>query len=560
LSSVVKSVASTEDIVTAISSETATVHAMLERRRAVYTLSILMLATVALHWPTYISIVQIWLRSETFMHGFLILPISAFLIWRRRAALHAVDLKPYLPGLLAVFAASIAWWVSDFLGLQVGKQFAAVALMPLFVLTLAGKSFAREIAFPLGYLVFAVPFGEAAIPYLIDFTASFTVTALQFTGIPVLRDGAFFSIPTGNFEVATTCSGIRYMLASLAIGTLYGYMTYSSLRKRLAFFLFALLLPIVANGLRAFGIVLLAYYSNMKIAVGVDHLIYGWIFFGFIILLMLWTGERFRDKPFVAAAEDDKMQCLPRGGGLEPGHGFAAVALATMALGALGPALPVISLWFEPGVGAAGIPVQAGSWRAAGLPNEGWKPLYFGATTEFEQSYVMGTNRVDLAVFRYDTQEQGVELANAANKIADPHDWHFGKVADGQLDIAGETTVPFRETTIHRPGAVRLVWSWNEVNGDQVAGDLETKLREVESLLSLRRPVSAAIIVSMPVVDDAERTRATLKAFLASTWHAVHECLYPTNSGRFTCMLDDGAPSAIPTENQIRDSSVAKDR
>lgn len=528
-----------------------------ERKRTLWAVLAVLLAAVALHYSTFASMVGIWLRSATFLHGFLILPMSAFLIWRRWPVLRNVELKPYFPGLPAVFAASVLWWVCDFLGIQVGQQFMSVALLPLLVLTLTGTSFTREIAFPLAYLVFAVPFGEAVIPYLIDFTAYFTVHALHITGIPVLRDGAFFSIPSGNFEVAKACSGIRYVLASLAIGTLYGYLIYSSLRKRLAFFLFALLLPIVANGVRAYGIVLLAHYSNMKIAVGVDHLIFGWIFFGFVMLLLFWIGDRFRDRAVIGA---DEMQCPPHGGATAPLRGVAAVAAAAIALAAVGPLLAEASSRLEAGRGAAGIPRQAGEWRAAGVPDAAWQPVYVGATAKLVQSYAMGAERVDLAVIRYDMQKQGVELANAVNEVADRRDWRFGKVTDSQFDVDGATAVAYLETTIHRPGTTRLVWSWNEVNGEPVAGNLETKLREAASLLSLRQPVSAAIIVSMPVVDDAERTRATLKAFLASSWQAIHDCLYAANQVESACLHDDSGQPAIRTENQTDNGSVAKDR
>ena len=103
-------------------------------------------------------------------------------------------------------------------------------------------------AFPLAYLLLAVPFGEALIPPLIDFTADFTVTALQLTGIPVYREGSFFTIPSGNWSVVEACSGLRYLIASFTLGTLYAYLTYRSLKRRLIFIALSVIVPIIANG------------------------------------------------------------------------------------------------------------------------------------------------------------------------------------------------------------------------------------------------------------------------------------------------------------------------
>ena len=49
--------------------------------------------------------------------------------------------------------------------------------------------------------------------------------------------------------------------------------------------------PIIANWVRAYAIVMLGHLSNMRLAVGVDHLIYGWLFFGLVMALLFWLGS-----------------------------------------------------------------------------------------------------------------------------------------------------------------------------------------------------------------------------------------------------------------------------
>ena len=81
----------------------------------------------------------------------------------------------------------------------------------------------------------------------------------------------------------------------MATGTAFAFVAYTDWKKRVLFILAAIVTPIIANGIRAFGIVLIAHYSNMQLAVGVDHFIYGWFFFGIIMLLLFWVGSQFAD-------------------------------------------------------------------------------------------------------------------------------------------------------------------------------------------------------------------------------------------------------------------------
>src|SRR5258706_16017176 len=144
------------------------------------------------------------------------------------------------------------------------------------VLAIWGREVAGAIGFPLGFLVLGVPMGEGLIPPMMDWTADFTVRALQFSGIPVFREGLFFTIPSGNWSVVEGCSGVRYLIASLTVGVLFAYLSYRRTWKRLLFAAMSIVVPIIANGMRAYLIVMIAHLSNNQLAHGVDHFIYGW--------------------------------------------------------------------------------------------------------------------------------------------------------------------------------------------------------------------------------------------------------------------------------------------
>ena len=115
-----------------------------------------------------------------------------------------------------------------------------------------GLRWAKILAFPFAILFFAVPFGEVLVPMLMQWTADFTVVALKVSGVPVFREGQNFVIPSGSWSVVEACSGVRYFLASLFVGALYAWQMYRSPLRRALFLLASIVVPIVANWVRAY--------------------------------------------------------------------------------------------------------------------------------------------------------------------------------------------------------------------------------------------------------------------------------------------------------------------
>lgn len=257
---------------------------------------LIIIAWALVYQEAIMGMETIWSRSDTFAHGYFILPISIWLLWRDKENLLASQIQStWLP--LPILAGSLFVWLFSYAAdINVLGQLSAVVSLICLIWLMVGNKVAWRYKFPLAYLLFAVPMGENLIPWLQDVTAWFTVAFLKLNGIPVYVDGLYIQIPSGMFEVAVACSGIRYLIASVAVGTLFSYLTYNKTHKQVVFIIFSMLLPILANGIRAYGIVAIAYYSDMKYATGVDHLIYGWLFFGAVIMLMFWVGGLFADK------------------------------------------------------------------------------------------------------------------------------------------------------------------------------------------------------------------------------------------------------------------------
>ncbi|MBK7768790.1 MAG: exosortase A [Sulfuritalea sp.] len=224
---------------------------------ALATLAAALLVLLGLYYETALAMVRIWARSDTFAHAFLVPPITLWLIWEKRHVLARQSPRPCLWLALPLAGLCFGWLLGEMAAVNALTQLAFTCMVILAVPLVIGLPAARLIAFPLGFLLFAVPIGEFVMPTLMDWTAEVTVIALRASGIPVYQEGLHFVIPSGRWSVVEACSGVRYLLASLTVGTLFAYLNYRSPKRRLIFVGVSILVPVVANWIRAYIIVML---------------------------------------------------------------------------------------------------------------------------------------------------------------------------------------------------------------------------------------------------------------------------------------------------------------
>jgi EpsI family protein len=160
----------------------------------------------------------------------------------------------------------------------------------------------RAMLGPLSFLLFTIPVASSFVPLLMDWTAHFVVLGLRASGIPVWQEGTSFVIPTGRWSVIEWCSGVRYLSVSAFAGAVFAYVTFTSWKKRALLVAVAIVLPLLANWLRAYTIVLVAHLSNNKYGVVVGHLTLGWIIFAICVFIIFSVGARYRDPPRVFPA------------------------------------------------------------------------------------------------------------------------------------------------------------------------------------------------------------------------------------------------------------------
>ncbi|MHB1246443.1 MAG: exosortase A [Sulfuriferula sp.] len=465
-------------------------------------------------YSTSASTVAIWDRSETYTHGFLIFPISAWLIWRRRSELACLAYQPEWRGLILLLLLSAGWLFAHSGGVLVGEQLMLVAMIPAAVWTILGSRAVWAMAFPLAFLLLAVPMGEALIPHLMVFTANFTVKALQLTGMPVYQEGTFFTTPTGQWSVVEGCSGLRYLIASFTLGTLYAYLTYRSSTRRILFAIAAIIVPVIANGLRAYMIVMIAVLSDMKLALGFDHLIYGWVFFGVVMLLLFWIGGFWREdeKSIVPTA-----QVLAHDAPAAPLSKVALAAILSIAVALTG---HVYAAWLDgklvlPQGLQIAPPVQANGWTLETTPFTDWHPHYVGPDAEHAMYYRKGNQQVMVYLAYYSTQRQGAEQITSQNYMIRQKDPEWFNMGETNIaPKAGAQPAEVIQAKLHSVKQNLLVWRWNQLDGRDTTNDYLAKLLLASERIMGRRDDGAAIVIATPYANDLAQAQPVLREFM----------------------------------------------
>lgn len=510
-------------------------------RTSLPALILVLTAVCVLYRDTILAMVAIWYRSETFTHGFVVLPIVLWLVWRRRQELAALTPRTNRWMLIPLAGLALVWLLGELVAINSVTQLAVVAMLVACVPAVLGFSVAGAIAFPLAFMFFSVPIGEFMLPQLMDWTADFTILLLRASGVPVLREGLNFVIPTGSWSVVEACSGVRYLIASLTVGTLYAYLNYQSTQRRVLFILVSILVPIVANWLRAYMIVMLGHLSGNTIAVGVDHLIYGWVFFGFVIVLMFLIGARWSEPE-----PELRIQPSAASPSATPEGMSAALSNGSMALAII---LVVVLPWFAiKGLALDGdaatpqfklaVPLP-GPWKVVDNSDMVFRPRFENPSAEAEHVLVKDGQHVGMYIGYYRNQDYGRKLVSSSNGLihSGNRQWALATNTKGSFNIDGEK-VEFRGAEVRRFTAAAgnsadrlLVWQVYWINGRLTSSDYWAKIYGAVYQL-LGRGDDSAVIVVYTAKDRSDGAQERLGSFLSTNFGAIDAALRAARDGR----------------------------
>jgi exosortase A len=479
-----------------------------DNNRTLALIFIMTLAVPALMFQTTLDMANVWWVNETFAHGFLVFPIALWLIWDRRRHLTHLQPSPEPLFYIVTLLGLCVWFISALIDIKALMQLSMIGIILSLALATLGRTVFLYLLFPFLYLLFAVPIGQGLIPPLMELTAHNTVFLVKLTGVPIYQEGLHFVLPSGQWSVVEECSGVRYLIATLTLGVAYAYLTYASLKKRLIFIGIAIVVPIVANSLRAFMIVMLGHISGMKLAVGADHLLYGWVFFGIVIFILFYIGSYWRD----SKRDFDDRAPAPCGSKKSRALQYLTVSLAVVALFQFSfDRMKQEAAEYTPPTGIELEINDPTAWKHQPGTSPYWQPVIHNPDIQISKTYSNNLNSVQLDIGYYFTQRNGHETVSSANKLVNSvGDDKWKLISSSKFDTS---RFPVREAAVLGGNKRILTWQWYRMGDFQTSSPYRAKLYEAYLQIFSDRSDGAYIVLSTPLLEDIGASRQALSEF-----------------------------------------------
>lgn len=215
-------------------------------------------------------------------HGFLVLPVAAWLVWQKRDELARLTPQPSWWGL-----AVLAWAGMQMILAEIGAELflartAFVISIAGAVLLIWGRQHLRVLAFPIGLLLLMVPiptvvYNEVTFPLQL-LASSAGAFLVKLCGLPAERLGNVLVVAGHPLLVAEACSGIRSLLTLLFVALVYGAFTEKNSAVRCVLAVATVPVALAANAVR---VALTGIVANWKpaLAEGFAHEASGWVIF-----------------------------------------------------------------------------------------------------------------------------------------------------------------------------------------------------------------------------------------------------------------------------------------
>ncbi|WP_158306760.1 exosortase [Alteromonas naphthalenivorans] len=256
-----------------------------------WVLLLLVVTWLLFNYPIMETIWDHGFDDGTYSHSFLVPFIVIYLMYilevEQRVSFRS-SVSWYWSGVL--LSSGIALWIATWS--QISLLYWLMSLIVLITLIFQVFKFNISTLFPVAYLIFIFPFwGSLAIVF--QNISVFMVTLLMsFTDIPVYVENEFVNIPSGIFEIAEGCSGLRYIIVALAISSLYVFLYLRTAKSAIIFTGFALLGALVTNWVRILLLIIIGHVTEMESSLMTDHNNFGWYIYIPVALAQFYLGSK----------------------------------------------------------------------------------------------------------------------------------------------------------------------------------------------------------------------------------------------------------------------------
>lgn len=467
-----------------------------------------------------LSMARTWRSSQTYVCGAFALPISLWLMWRNRLEMRHARVAPSFLGFVALLLSGLLWMAGQASNTQAVMQYAVVLMLIASFWAVFGTAQFKVSFFPLMFLLFAVPFGQSLTPWLMSMTAKAVVVGVRLSGVPVQQNGLDVILPTGAWSVVEACSGIRYLTCTLMAGLVFAYVNFRSNTRRVLFALACVAVPIIGNWLRAYAIVMIGHLSNKRWAVGIDHFIYGYLFFALLVGFLFWLGTRWRESAQLASskhysffAKADRPRAVQ----------WASLAALVLAL-IWAPLFEALFPLAKPHAVVLKTMAGQGGWTRLAdqaLPASGFRPNFQGYRAMSAQRYGKGSDQVTVWLFYYAAQGRDAQMVQWDNRLLN-NTSRWREVIRRTETLSGVSS-PAQVNFSKLQGAKPLyVWHWMWLGASRTStSPALARLDLLKDRLLRQRDDSAIVLITVQEGVPETTARAVVSDFLTQHQHQL---------------------------------------
>lgn len=492
---------------------------MKRSRAAVF---VLLLASFAvLFKDVMVKLVSDWRADENYSHGFLVLPLAIYMVWRQRHQLASIPVRPSLGGFWLI-AGSILTLAAGRLGAELYlTRLAMIVAAAGVVAFLWGFRHLRAISFAFLLVFLSIPipaivFNQIAFPLQL-LASRFGETAISACGIPVLREGNIIVLASTTLEVAEACSGIRSLVSLLTLALVWGYFSDAPGWLRWLLALSSIPIAVFSNGIRVAGTGIAAYLLGPAAAEGFFHTFSGWIVFIVAVMLLLvvhrlgvWVGRGRASGQTVASAD---VAAQSQGASVDTtGPQRRLERRALIAAGCLGIAAASLNAMTRTEATGlrqplATLPLTLGGWEGEnGPPFDAQVLKTLGVDDYITRAYHRpGSRWVNLYVGYYKSQRQGQTMHSPLNCMPgagwEPID--RSRVGVPTLEAGDNSGLrgEMNRLVIQKGLDRQLVLYWYQAHGRIVASEYWGKIYTVVDAVRLNRSNGSMVRVIVPITS-----------------------------------------------------------
>jgi len=236
-----------------------------------------------------------WMENPDYSHGPLIPLISLFIVYQKRNQIREIDVRGSIIGIYFILLAVLIYIVSMRAQVNFALSYSLIVLLCGIVLFLGGKQLFFKLAFPICFLFFMVPFWTGAIIKLSNalkvLSSIATHGIVDLLGYPVFRDGVVLYMSKGTLEVADPCSGIRSLIALLALGSVMAYYSNTHIAKKVILVALAIPIAFIGNTLRIVFFAVVLENKGVIITEGPLHTLSGMAVFAFALAVLILSSK-----------------------------------------------------------------------------------------------------------------------------------------------------------------------------------------------------------------------------------------------------------------------------